>query len=313
MSVNLPDGSFLSFTEAAHPLTLYPAYGGAQLKLRVGISGNKETNNPVALTAVVYAGRVAGYHQNLPELCRLTCEDLVTPHQTTTAYTFSGFVSDNALAQLEEARQGGALTLELRDVQARLVHGEPPRLTSAPSGTSLTVTIPAGTWAEQLEKVTATSYLEILVPITDDKEVASANAHLRTVRDYLTEGKVKATPTEMRLALDKVCDAYGTKKALRAAAAKKPRDRSLYERWVMTVETAYSELSAFIHEDDEAVAGAEIDRPLAIALYAQVGGMVARLAAELRTGVLSLGPAPAAAAPEPAAPTDAAPTDATSA
>jgi hypothetical protein len=303
VSINLPDGSFLNLTESAHPLQLYPAYGGAQLKLRIGIAGNKETNNPVALTGILYAGRVVNYHQNLPELCRLTCEDLVTPHQATQAYTFTGFVTDKALAALEEARHGGALHLELRDLQARLVHGEPPRLTSAPSGSSVTVTIPAGTWAEELEKVSATAYLDVLVPITDDKEVASATAHLRTARDYLGEGKAKATPTEIRLALDKVCDAYGTKKALRAAAAKKPRDRSVYERWVMTVETAYSELSAFIHGDDEAVAGAEIDRPLAVALLAQVAGMVARLAAELRTGVLSLGPSTVPASAEVAADT----------
>lgn len=145
----------------------------------------------------------------------------------------------------------------------------------------------------------------------NDKEVAVANAHLRTARGYLAEGKAQATPTEIRLALDKVCTAYNTKKALKSAAAKKPRDRSVYERWVMTVETAYSELSAFIHGDDEAVAGAEIDRPLAVALLAQVAGMVARLGAETRTGVLSLPPTPA---PVPAeAPVDAAPTDPASA
>jgi hypothetical protein len=304
VSVNLPDGSFLNLSEAAHPLLLYPAYGGAQLKLRVGIAGNQASNNPVSLSAILYAGRLVGYHQNLPELCRLTCEDLVNPQQTTNTYTFSGFVTEQALAQLEEARQGGALHLELRDLQARLVHGDPPRLASAPSGSSVTVTIPAGTWAEQLENVTATAYLEILVPVTGDKEVAAANAHLRTARDYLAEGRVKATPTEIRLALDAVCTAYDSKKAFRTAAAKRPRDRSVYERWVMTVETAYSELSAFIHEDDEAVADAEIDRPLAVALLAQVAGMVARLAAETRAGVLSLGPT---AVPADATPVDAAP------
>lgn len=300
MSVNLPDGSYLYLTESAHPLRLYGAYGGATLKLEIGISSSQPSNNPVSLSAVLYAGR-ANQHHDLPELCRLECEYLVTPNQATNTHTFTGFVSDKALAELEEARQGGALKLELR-VQVQMVYGEPARLTSAPGGSSVTVTIPAGIWAEQLEKVTATSYLEILVPVTDDKEVASANAHLRTVRDYLAEGKVKATPTEMRLALDKVCVAYGTKDALKSAAATKPRDRSLYQRWVMTVETAYSELSAFIHEDDEAVAGAEIDRPLALALYAQVGGMVARLAAELRTGVLSLGPSAAPAVAETATP-----------
>ncbi|MGH3261676.1 MAG: hypothetical protein ACRDNS_06755, partial [Trebonia sp.] len=226
---------------------------------------------------------------------------LVTPNQATSTQAFSGFVSDKALAELEEARQGGALRLELR-AQAQMVHGDPPRLASSAGVDSVTVTIPAGSWAEQLEKVTATSFLEILVPITDDKQVASATGHLRTARAYLAEGKVKAMPTELREALDAVREAYGTKNALKTAASKAARARSVYERWVMTVETAYSELSAFIHEDDAAVAGAEIDRPLAVALLAQVAGMVARLAAELRTGVLSLGPAPVAAAQPDALP-----------
>lgn len=292
----MPDGSFLNATEVAHPLRLYRAYGGATLKLQVGISSNQASNTQVSLAGVLHAGRST--QNELPELCRVACEWLITPNPATNTYTFTGFVTEKALSELEEYRQGGTLKLELRQLQAQLVHGEPPRLTAASNTGTLTVTIPTGEWADELEKVTATSYLEILVPVTDDKQVASANAHLRTARSYLMEGKVKATPTEIRLALDTVRIAYGTKKALQAALSKKPTDRSVYDRWVVLVEGAYSTLSAFIHEDDEAVAGAEIDRPLAIALVAQVAGMVARLAAELRTGVLSLGSAPAAAQPD---------------
>ena len=161
MSLNLPDGGFLQFTEPAHPLSLYGAYGGAQLKLDVGISSNKASNNAVFLAGVLYAGRGNQYH-DLLELCRLSCEYLVTPIQATNNHTFTGFVTDKALAEVEEARHGGALRLELRVVQAHLVHGEPPRLTAAHGGDTVRLTIPAGTWAEQLEKVTATSFLDVL-------------------------------------------------------------------------------------------------------------------------------------------------------
>ena len=284
-SINLPDGGFLNLSEQAHPLRLYRAHGGAQLQLRIGFASNKPIDSPLMVSAVLHAGG-AGLHHELPELCRLTCQSLINPMPQTNPYVFSGFVSDQALAALEQARAGATLQLELRNLAAVIVDGTstPPRLHSAPTGPALAVTIPAGVWAEELERVTAASYLEILVPVTDDKEVASANAHLRTARAYLTEGKVKASPTEIRQALDAVRVAYGTQGALAAVLAKRARERSVEERMVMQVETAYSTLSAFIHEDDEAVAGAEVDRPLAIALLAQVAGLVARFAADRRAG-----------------------------
>ena len=283
MSVTLPDDELLQLKEPAHPLRLYPAYGGAQLKLRVDISSNKASNNQLSVTAVLHAGPATSH--DLPELCRLSAESLITPHQQGSDYTLSAFVSDAALADLVETCQGNTVKLELRSLQVYLVHGTPPRLTSAQSGSSLTMTIPAGTFAEELEKVTASSFLDILVPITSDKELAAAAGHLRTAREYLWEGKVKAMPAEIRQALDALCKAYYGPQAERDEARKKnARLRSVHERWVLLIENAYSMLSAFIHEDDAAIEGAEIDRPLAVAMLAQVAGMLARLAADRHAG-----------------------------
>jgi hypothetical protein len=56
LSLNLLDGSFLQLTESAHPLSLYGAYGGAQLKLTIGIASNQASNNPLALAGTLHCG-----------------------------------------------------------------------------------------------------------------------------------------------------------------------------------------------------------------------------------------------------------------
>jgi hypothetical protein len=93
-----------------------------------------------------------------------------------------------------------------------------------------------------------------------------------------------AVPAELRQALDPVRAAYDTKDVVQKARDKKARDRSVLERWVLTVEDTYSLLSAFIHDDEEAIEGASLDRALAVNLLGDVAGKVHRLAADRHAG-----------------------------
>jgi hypothetical protein len=52
------------------------------------------------------------------------------------------------------------------------------------------------------------------------------------------------------------------------------------------VEDSYSLLSAFIHDDEDAIAGATLDRALAVNLLADVAGKVHRLAADRRAALV---------------------------
>lgn len=83
----------------------------------------------------------------------------------------------------------------------------------------------------QLEKVTATSYVDILVPVSDEVEVATAAGRLRTARQYIRDGSFKAVASELRQALDPVRVAYDTSTVAKEAKDKKPRERSVLERW----------------------------------------------------------------------------------
>jgi hypothetical protein len=58
-------------------------------------------------------------------------------------------------------------------------------------------------WTTRLEKVTATSSVDILIPVSDEVEVATAAGRLRTARQYIRDGSFKAVASELRQALDR--------------------------------------------------------------------------------------------------------------
>ncbi|MBC6463480.1 hypothetical protein [Actinomadura sp. HBU206391] len=205
--------------------------------------------------------------------------NLIAANPTPTQVVFVGHLSAHALREVEETRQGGSLWLALGELRATGLADEPVRLADF-SGTDMPIEVLSQEWTTQLEKVTAASHVEILVPVTDDTGLATASGRLRAARRYIRDGVFNAAAPELRQALEPVRLAYDTVTVAKAARAKSARERSALERWALTVEDTYSLLIAFIHDDEEAISGAILDRALAVNLLGDVAGKVHRLAAD---------------------------------
>jgi hypothetical protein len=281
-TLSLPDGNVLWLEEAPKGLQLTPVLGGARLDLSVRIWASQaatRTDHLLAATLLVGDSPNTG----LRELTRLSVDQVVTTLTRPSQIIFTGRVSAQALREAEEIRGGGPLWLVLRDLRATSVGGDPaPAGFAQATGTDLIIEVYAEEWSTQLEKVTPSSYVDVMVPVTDDAELATAAGRLRTARGYIRRGVFGAVAVELRQALDPVRDHYDTESLARGARAKKARERGVEERWALTVEDAYSLLSAFIHDDEEAIAGAVLDRAMAVNLLADVAGKVHRLAVDRR-------------------------------
>ncbi|WP_149264394.1 hypothetical protein [Actinomadura sp. K4S16] len=278
-SFDLP-GAILWLDEAPRGLRLYPAYDGAKVELTVRAwASQTNSSDSVRLAATLTAGPRP--HQGQQPLGRVLATNRITVSSSPTALVFTGYVSGQALREVEEMRQGGPLWLELNDMRADGMTGGRVALLEF-SGSNLPIEVLAEEWASQLERVTASAYVEILVPVTEDATLATAAGRLRTARSYIRDGVCSAVAPELRQALDPVREAYETQTAAATARTKKPRERSTLERWALMVEDTYALLSAFIHDDEEAIAGASLDRAMAVDLLGDVAGKVHRLAADRR-------------------------------
>jgi hypothetical protein len=285
MTVNLPEGTGnLYLKESAHALRLDEAYAGARITLTVDVASNIDAHAiSVQMTADLVAGKEMHNHQYL---CAVTADRLVTPYKTSTTVSFIGTVTLDALRALEEKREGGPLQFVLRNVRAVMVGTTEQRLLEGASG-GVSVTVPASTWAEHYERVTSATSFSLLVPTGDDKDIAEAVRHLNAAREQLRRGTVgSGTAAEIRLALGPVRTAYGTTANTEGIRTLRPRDRSLQQRWAVSVEDQYSYLSSFIHNDEEQIEDAVFTRPLANAAIQQVAGMLSRLAAERSAGLI---------------------------
>ena len=286
-SISLPNGQGdLRLSPAVDGFALQPAFGGAVLSLTVDVAG-PVGGGPV--TAELSADLAAGVlpSQNLIRLCQVAGDRLVTAHPSGPELALCGFVAGAALAAVDEIRQGGAFYLVLRTVRARTLAGAPLRPIMEACGGDLHVKIVAEAWSAELERAATPPYFDLTMPPNDDPDLVGAIGHLRTARDSLREGPIgPGTAAEIRSALAAVCEAYGTKYGLSTIRGTKPRDRTVGQRWAVSVEDTYSLLSSFIHDDDDAVAEARLDRALATALLAEVAGKVGRLAADRRAGLV---------------------------
>ncbi|MGW7529098.1 hypothetical protein [Streptomyces sp. NPDC054783] len=223
--------------------------------------------------------------QDLRELALVSVQQAVGVTVSPSQTVFVGHVSSQALLETEELRAGGALWLVLRDLRGMSVGGDPVGFELS-SGGDLQVEVFSEQWSTQMEKVSAASYIDVMVPVTDDPELQKVAGRLRTARSYIRDGIVNAVAAELRQALDAVRVAHDTKKLAPAIRDKKSRDRSVSERWMLEVEDTYSHLSAFIHDNEEAIAGAALDRAQAVELLANVAGKVHRLAADRRAQLI---------------------------
>ncbi|MHA6761443.1 hypothetical protein [Streptacidiphilus sp. PAMC 29251] len=264
---------------------MQPVLGGARIELTARNWTNQNTEQlHLQLSATLLVGKSPNV--NLEELALVSVQRSVATNVSPGQATFVGHVSGQALQAVEELRAGGSLWLVLRGIRGTTVTGDPAGPVECTSASDLQVEILSQEWSIQLEKATQASYIDILVPITDDPELAKATGRLRTARAYIRDGVFNAVAGELRQALDAVRVAYDTKKLIPAVRDKKARDRSVPERWMLEVEDTYSHLSAFIHDDEEAIAGAVLNRPQAVELLANVAGKVHRLAADRRAQLI---------------------------
>jgi hypothetical protein len=283
----LPGDVQLNIQRAA--LTLTPALDGARLQLSLQVWTNVAPPSPlggIALSGTLHVAGSAAYRPRF-ELCELTTEDLFTPVTAPTTVNLSGHVTDHALQVAEQKRAGGPLHLVFGLSRARWVAGSPPIQGESVAG-EFVFELYADEWNTQLEKVTTASHLNLTIPITDDRDLQVAAGHIRTARTYIGDGdkKVNAVASELRQALDPVRETYRTKDLAKAARDKPTHERSKDERWALVVEARFSWLSAFEHDDHEAIKGCTMDRSEALDVLYEVAGKVQRLAVDRRAGLI---------------------------
>lgn len=193
--------------------------------------------------------------------------------------TLVGHVSTQALREVEEARSGGDLWLVLAGLKLVTITGTSPvKLAESVAGPNVAVRVRAGQWAEEFEKVTDSSYVELLVPVTDDPELAIAAGRLSTARALIRRGDLDTVAAPLRQVLDPVRAFYKTRDVYQVAEPKKAKERNLNERFAMVVQNLYSWLSSFEHDDEDAIKGLVMDPAEANMALAEVAGLLHRLA-----------------------------------
>lgn len=288
MSSNLSLTNRVNLTIEGAPrnvITLTRALGGARVEIRVTAWANV-TPDP-ALAGMSLAGnlqfRTGSAHQNPLMLCAVSTEDLFSPGTHPNTVTLVGLVTDQALRELEEVRADGELSLSLDNPQVTWIEGTPPALRQV-TGSSLAFQVYAEPWAVEVEKVAASSYINIMVPVTDDEDLAVAVRRLRTARQHIGDGDFEAAAGELRKALEPVRAHYGVVAAFDAISKKPAKERSKEERWALRVQYLFNWLSAFEHDDSEAIKGCTMDRAEAMDALVDVAGKLHRVAADRRAG-----------------------------
>lgn len=289
-SMTLSNDLILRVEETPQGVALVSVLGGARLELRVQVFTNKQPHpalGGVRLSGTVLIGNAVIARQH--ELCAVSSDYTFTPQVSPQTVTLQGYVSARALLELEEVRLGGPLTMALEGPTAVWVDGNPPGASMMQTrGTALTFQLYGEQWLSQLENVTAASYVEVMVPITGNPELQTAAGRIRTARRYIGEGNLDAVAGELRQALEPVREAYNVLSLYQTALAKtgtSKKDRTKDERWALAVQSLYDYLSAFVHDDSEAIKGCTMDRAEANDALADVAGKLHRLATDRRAGL----------------------------
>lgn len=289
-SMTLLNDLILRVEETPQGVALVSVLGGARLELKVQVFTNKEPHSAlggVRLSGTVHVGNTMISRRH--ELCAVNTDYMFNPQVSPQTVTLQGYVSTEALRELEEVRLGGPLAMALEGPTAVWVEGNPPGASMMQArGTALAFQLYGEQWASQLENVTGASYVEVMVPITGDPELQTAAGRIRTARRYIGEGNLDAVAGELRQALEPVREAYDVLNLNKTGLAKTGADkknRTKGERWALAVQSLYDYLSAFIHDDSEAIKGCTMDRAEANDALADVAGKLHRLATDRRAGL----------------------------
>ena len=265
----------LVFEPARHALRLRPAVGGTQIELDLTVRRTHEhkEDSPYQVTAAMLVGQ--GPSQGRSLLTPLAASHLVNPTQVATGLRLTGFISGEQLRVVEELRAGADAIWVVLQVGVIGTGGEPMALIGGHG--ELSFALAAGEWLQELERVDAATYVEILVPLTSGADQANAARRLRNARALIQEGRVEEALSEARKALEFVRTAEGTRQIVQQAAGKSSRARDLRERWAYLVEDTFSLLSGAAHDDRGTTEHFDWTRADAIALVGAVAGLLSRV------------------------------------
>ncbi len=283
-SLILPDGgNALWLEQAPNCLRLNPAFDGARItvELRAWAQSAPQDQIPVRVTATLLAGRSSNPNE-MRALTTLHPQRLISTQASPAQLKLSGYASAQALREVEEEREGGNLWLVLADVQAITLHGTPSRIFEA-AATNLAVEVLAGQWAAELEKATGASYVEILIPVTDNPQLSVAAGRVRKARALIRGGEFNAAASELRQALDPVREFYRTLEVHNGAVHKASRQRTEDDRFAVYVQSLFGWLTSYIHDDEDSIKGCQMDRPTANQALGAVAGLLHRLARDHAT------------------------------
>lgn len=246
------------------------------MELRAWTQNAPQDQIPLHMTATLLVGRSTNPNE-MRALTMLHPKRLIYTQASPTQLTLFGHASAQALREVEEERKSGNLWLVLADVMALTLHGTPAKFFQTVAS-NLAVEVLAGQWAGELEKVTDASYVEIMIPVTSDPQLSVAVGRVRKARALIRSGEFSAAIGELRQALDPVREFYKTLSVNNGAVNKPAKQRTIEERFAMYVQSLYSWLSSYTHDDEESIKGCEIDRPTANQALGAVAGLLHRLA-----------------------------------
>lgn len=287
--IDLGNGDSLKLEPARRACCLYPGAGGAQVEVTLKVSKARDLVPGITyrVNARMFVERNRDRQRRM--LCALGGAYPVTPLIQAGYVYLSGFVTDEQVRAVEQLRAGGDLWVNLALSVSSVewhVESEPPiqpqrvpakgeldsgstraeghSLVTLPESTrvvfespvpkqrngDLRFDIKAGEWMAQMAAVEAGNFVELLVPMVGGEDDIDAVAVLCHARELLLEGKVDASVSQARMALEQVRKECGTQKLYETATKKTLPHRTLAERWAILAEDLWATMSGSVHNDD---------------------------------------------------------------
>ncbi|HEV2343435.1 MAG TPA: hypothetical protein VGS97_05025 [Actinocrinis sp.] len=286
----LPGDAYVYAMEDKLTVALTPDFDGARITVNVSVwttytSGDTE-QRMIDFTARLTATKDRNAQLwDLPTLTTLQSAGLYATNTSPTTVKLVGHISSAALRELEELRDGGDFHLGLTHLKGMLLDKQPALRLHQAEASAMTIRVRGGgEWAEQVQEVTNASYIDLMIPIIDDPELATAAARLNQARDLIRAGHFNVA-VQLRQVLDPVREYYDTLNAYKEATAAgvKPKDRTEVQRFAMVVQSTYAWLSSYIHDDEEVIKGLDMDRAEAVQALGNVAGLLYRMGRDKRT------------------------------
>jgi hypothetical protein len=254
------------------------------VRLKVWIQYHADTTEQFAvdLSPNLMVGSTMGQAE-MKTLSALRSEDLYYAGTSPGPAQFVGHVSAAALREFDELRNSGDLYIALAGPRGITATGTPARLQQTPTGSTASFRIRRREWCEELEGVTDAAYADILMPVTNDPELAIAAGRTRQARDLIRKGEFNACAAELRKAIEPVRAFYNTFSVNGAALESARAQRTEAQRCAIVVQGMFNWLTTFIHDDEESIKDVDVDREQAVQALGTIAGILHRLAREKAT------------------------------